>query len=292
MADTTTAAPVRKAKDYRGPFQNIWCPGCGDFGVLSSLYMAFAQLQVDPASVAIISGIGCSSRLPGYVATYGLNAVHGRAVPIASGLKLARPDLTVLAVGGDGDGFSIGGGHLPHVARRNIDITYIVMDNEIYGLTKGQASPTTPLGDQTVSTTFGHIERPMNPVAMVVAYGATFVARAFAMDAKHHADMVRQAIEHKGFSFVHSISPCTTFRDGKAGVEAQRARLRYLDENHDPTDRGAALALAEDRDTINVGVIYREEGVASFGDEIVRTREVAERDGTYSVESVIDQFYP
>ncbi len=296
MAECATATvtidqPQRKPKDYKGAFENIWCPGCGDFGVLSSLYMAFAQLQLDPSQVAVISGIGCSSRLPGYVSTYGFNAVHGRAIPIASGLKLARPELTVLAVGGDGDGFSIGAGHLPHVARRNVDIAYIVMDNEIYGLTKGQASPTTPVGDETKSTIYGHIERPINPVLQLLSYGATFVARAFAMDAKHHADIVRQAIEHDGFAFVHSISPCTTFRDGKQGVEAQKARLRYLDENHDPTDMDAAVALARDTDTINVGVIYREQ-CPTYGARLADVRALAQSGSPRSVESIIDSFYP
>ena len=290
-ATVTVDQPIRKPKDYRGPFSNIWCPGCGDFGVLSSLYMAFAQLQLDPSQVAIVSGIGCSSRLPGYMSTYGFNSVHGRAVPIATGLKLARPDLTVLAVGGDGDGFSIGAGHLPHAARRNVNIAYIVMDNEIYGLTKGQASPTTPIGDETKSTIYGHIERPINPVLQLLSYGATFVARAFAMDAKHHADMVRQAIEHEGFAFVHSISPCTTFRDGKQGVDAQKARLRYLDENHDPTDPEAAVRIAHDTDTINVGVIYRE-AHPTFESRVADVRKIAQRDGVCAVENIIDTFYP
>lgn len=285
-------APVkRKPKDYKGPFSNIWCPGCGDFGVLSSLYMAFAQLQIDPAKVAIMSGIGCSSRLPGYVSTYGFNAVHGRSLPIASGLKASRPDLTVLAVGGDGDGFSIGSGHIPHAVRRNIDITYIVMDNQIYGLTKGQASPTTPFGDETKSTAYGNMDRPINPVLQMLSHGATFVARAFAMDAKHHAEMVRQALEHKGFAFVHSISPCTTFRDGKQGVAAQKARLHYLDETHDASDLATALTIARDADTINVGVIYREEH-PTFTQRVDEIRKIATADGTHSVADVIDSFYP
>jgi len=304
MSNTTEVVPTNndpeiapsgvvdlKPKDYKGPFENIWCPGCGDFGVLSSLYMAFSKMKLNPKDVTIISGIGCSGRLPGYVATYGFNGVHGRALPVATGVKLARPDITVLAVGGDGDAFAIGAGHIPHASRRNVDITYIVMDNEIYGLTKGQASPTTPEGDETPSSLWGVKERPVNPVAMMLTYGVTFIARSFSMDARHHADMVQQAIEHKGFSFVHSISPCTTFRGGKAGVEAQKGRLRYLDENHDPTDFDAAWKIAMDRDTINVGVIYKEDA-PTLDQEFAELREQAKADGAPPPVEIINQFYP
>ena len=160
------------AKDYKSELKPIWCPGCGDFGVVSAIYRALANIGRPPHEIAFVSGIGCSSRIPGYTTAYGFNSVHGRALPIAQGIKLAHPELMVLVAGGDGDGFSIGGGHVAHAIRRNIDLTYIIMDNQIYGLTKGQLSPTSPRGLQSVSSAFGSLEAPVNPLLYVLAYGA------------------------------------------------------------------------------------------------------------------------
>jgi len=150
-----STATTRKPNDFKSDLKPIWCPGCGDFGVLASLYRAFAHLDLDPAKTVVVSGIGCSSRLPGFVSTYGVHTLHGRPLPVAMGVKLANPDLNVIAVGGDGDGFAIGAGHFPHAARRNVDITYLVMDNEIYGLTKGQVSPTSLTDQKAPSTPWG-----------------------------------------------------------------------------------------------------------------------------------------
>ena len=160
------------AKDYRSDLKPIWCPGCGDYGVLGAVSRALAAIGRPPHEIAFISGIGCSSRIPGYTTAYGFNTVHGRALPIAQGIKLANPDLLVLVAGGDGDGFSIGGGHVPHAIRRNIDLTYILMDNQIYGLTKGQLSPTSPRGTKTPTSVYGSMEDPVNPLLYVLAYGA------------------------------------------------------------------------------------------------------------------------
>jgi len=171
---STVTRPIGEytAKDYKSELKPIWCPGCGDFGVVQAIYRALANVGRPPHEIAFVSGIGCSSRIPGYTTAYGFNSVHGRSLPIAQGIKLANPDLLVLVAGGDGDGFSIGGGHVAHAIRRNIDLTYIVMDNQIYGLTKGQLSPTSRRWLPTVSSAHGAMEGPVNPLMYVLGYGA------------------------------------------------------------------------------------------------------------------------
>ena len=163
-------------KDYKSDLKPLWCPGCGDFSGVAGIYRALAAIGRPPHEIAFVSGIGCSSRIPGYTTAYGFNSVHGRCLPIAQGIKLANPDLLVLAAGGDGDGFSIGGGHIAHLIRRNMDITYIVMDNQIYGLTKGQLSPTSQKGRTTCTSRYGSLEEPVNPLLYVMGYGASYVA--------------------------------------------------------------------------------------------------------------------
>ena len=192
-------------KDFRSNLKPIWCPGCGDYGVVTALYRALVAIGRPAHEVAFISGIGCSSRIPGYTTAYGFNTVHGRALPVAQGIKMANPDLLVLCAGGDGDGFSIGGGHVPHAIRRNLDITYIVMDNHIYGLTKGQLSPTTPRGAKTPSSSHGSMEDPVNPLLYVLAYGAGFVAQHEVGGGilntslrQWHATTQRHAVQRKG----------------------------------------------------------------------------------------------
>ena len=241
--------------DYKTDLKPVWCPGCGDFGVLNSVYRALAELQREPHETVVVSGIGCSSRLPGYVATYGFNSLHGRALPIATGVKLAAPNLTVLAVGGDGDGIAIGGNHFMHAARRNVDIAYFMMDNEIYGLTKGQAAPTTPSGDKTKSTTYGNPESAVDPCALAISFGATWVGRGFSGDVKGTAELMKQAILHRGFAFLNLISPCVTWR-GDDQTKALRAKLRPVPDGHDRTDRTAALGLTSEDDHLTAGVLY------------------------------------
>jgi len=202
-----------KAKDYRTGIKPIWCPGCGHFAVLSAITRALAHLGLAKEQVGLISGIGCSSRVPAYVDSYGFHGLHGRALPLATGLKMARPDLTVLVAGGDGDGFSIGGNHFLHACRRNIDMTYIVMDNRVYGMTKGQASPTTaPDWSHSKLTPHGTGVRRFQPTAIALAAGATFIARGYSGNPKELTRMLVEAITHPGFSFLHVLSPCLTFR--------------------------------------------------------------------------------
>jgi len=243
------------AQDYKSKVKPTWCPGCGDFGLLAALYQALARLQLDPARTMIVSGIGCSSRLPFFVKTYGFQTAHGRVLPVAMGVKIANPELTVIAVGGDGDGFSIGGGHLVHAVRRNPDITYVVMDNQIYGLTKGQTSPTSPLGIKTKSTPFGSADAPINPMAWVLASGVSFAARGFSGDPKLLIDLITAAVQHPGFAFVQAMSPCPTFNNT---YDLWRGKVVSLPAEHNPEDRLQAMAQAIREDAIPLGVFYRE----------------------------------
>ena len=255
----------RTPQSYKTEEHPIWCPGCGDFGVLSSLYHSLAGLQINPKDLVVVSGIGCSGRTPGFIKSYGFHSVHGRVLPVALGVKLANPALHVIGVGGDGDGFAIGGGHIPHAARRNPDITYLIMDNATYGLTKGQYSPTSPAGFQAGSTPYGNIEQPLNPIAMLIAYGASFVGQGYSGKPKELADLITKAMEHKGFAFLNVISPCITFYNTYKVVPA---KLQEIPKDHDVTDKTAAFALAQRTEHISLGVFYQarrptfEEGVA------------------------------
>jgi 2-oxoglutarate ferredoxin oxidoreductase subunit beta len=249
------AKPKLLPKDYKSDVKPTWCPGCGDFGVLASLYQAMAQLELDPANTVVVSGIGCSSRLPFFVKTYGFQTAHGRVLPVAIGVKTANPDLTVIAVGGDGDGFSIGGGHLAHAVRRNPDITYVVMDNEVYGLTKGQTSPTSPLGFKTKSTPYGSSDAPINPMAWALASGVSFAARGYSGNPKHVTELIVSGIEHPGFAFIQTMSPCPTFYNT---FDLWRTKIEDLPQGHDRTDRMQALGQAFRDDAIPVGLFYRE----------------------------------
>ena len=208
-----TACTLMQPKEYKSGAKPVWCPGCGDFGVLGSITKALSGLQIPPENAAVISGIGCSSRMPTYLNTYGFHGVHGRALALATGLKVARPDLTVIATGGDGDGFSIGGNHFLHTCRRNPDMTYIVMDNQVYGMTKGQASPTTdPNWEKGKLTPSGTGINPFQPLVIALASGANFIARTSSSDSNGTARVIMEAIRHPGFSMVQVLSPCVTFR--------------------------------------------------------------------------------
>lgn len=255
MATTETAA---QKKTFRSKVKPIWCPGCGDHSVVAALARALVQLDYETEDVAVVSGIGCSSRLPGYMASYGFNSIHGRALPIATGLKLARPELKVVVTGGDGDGFAIGGNHLMHTARRNIDMTYILMDNGIYGLTKGQVSPTTPLGYKTKTTAYGAYEKPLNPLEVMLAYGASFVAQAFSADVKRLTQLIADAVQYPGFAYVNVISPCVTYRGGREQYDAMKAMVSPIPDDHDDADWNAAHAISIDDSVLHVGVLYKE----------------------------------
>ncbi|GJL81827.1 MAG: 2-oxoglutarate synthase [marine bacterium B5-7] len=213
MDQTSTSTAALKPKDYKSDTKPVWCPGCGDFSVLSAFTKAMAAMQLDPERVVVISGIGCSSRIPAYLNVYGFHAVHGRALPVGIGLKITRPDLTVMVAGGDGDGFSIGGNHFMQACRRNVDMTYVVMDNQVYGMTKGQASPTTePDWERGKLTPHGTRINPFYPLVIALASGANFIARASSNDPNGAARVITEAVQHPGFSFVQILSPCITFR--------------------------------------------------------------------------------
>ncbi len=243
-----------KAKDYKSGVKPVWCPGCGDYGVLLALTKALAELQLAPKDVSVVSGIGCSSRIPAYLKTYGFHGVHGRSLALATGLKMARPDQTVLVTGGDGDGFSIGGNHFLHACRRNADLTYIVMDNQVYGMTKGQASPTTePDWEMGKLTPEGTGINPFHPLVIGLAAGANFIARVSATDSSSAVPILKEAIEHPGFSLVHVLSPCITYR--REQLEWKKmVRPAPVEPTTDPAR--AARRLMTD-DNFNLGVLYK-----------------------------------
>jgi 2-oxoglutarate ferredoxin oxidoreductase subunit beta len=270
MSVATTSDVTEKAltaKDFKGLVEPDWCPGCGDFGVLNSLQRACAAMGLKPHEILTVSGIGCSSNFPGYFNSYGMHTLHGRSLAFATGAKMGNHKLNVIVTGGDGDGYGIGGNHFTHTARRNIDLTYIVMDNQIYGLTTGQMSPTSQLDMKTKSTPHGSIEQPYNPVTSAIMNGATFVARGFSSDVKHLTDLMQQAIAHRGFSLLTVYSPCITFNlDNDFPFFKQRIK-KLEDEDHDTSDWKAACekAMVWD-DTIYTGLFYKAEGAATLED--------------------------
>ena len=231
--------------DLKGKVDPDWCPGCGDYGVLAAVQKALVDLQIPNHMVATVSGIGCSSNFPGFINTYGMHTLHGRSLPVATGLKLANPELTVLVTGGDGDGFGIGAGHFVHAMRRNVNLTYIVLDNQIYGLTTGQTSPTSRIGMKTKSNPFGNGDTPVNPITLALAAGATFVGRGFSGDQKHLTELLKQAIQHKGFSLLDVFSPCVTYNHDNT-FQWFRPRVKRLEDNasYDPHNWIAAMEKA------------------------------------------------
>jgi 2-oxoglutarate ferredoxin oxidoreductase subunit beta len=233
-----------KPKDFKGKVEPDWCAGCGDFGVLRTLQRACAELGLRPHQILTVSGIGCSSNLPGYFNGYGMHTLHGRALAVATGAQLANHELTVVATGGDGDGYGIGGNHFTHTARRNVDMTYLVMNNQIYGLTTGQVSPTSSEGMKTKSTPFGSVEVPVNPITSAIMNGASYVARGFSGQARQLLDLVKQAILHKGFALVDVFSPCVTFNHDN-DYKFFKPRVRRLEDmGHDTSDWKAACEKA------------------------------------------------
>lgn len=233
-----------------------WCPGCGYFGIHHGLTACIRQLGLPLHMVVTVSGIGCAGRYPFFTDTYGLHTVHGRALPVATGVKLANPSLTVYAVGGDGDGLAIGGGHLPHVARRDVDINYLLFDNSIYGLTKGQPSPSSPLGTKSKASPQGTADQPLNPTLLALSYGASFVARLFAGDPNTIAEVLMEGTRHRGFSFFQIYTSCVTFDKAFKTWNNLKSRVHPLPRDHDPTD----LRQAFDRvleDDFSMGIIYK-----------------------------------
>lgn len=274
---------TRSAQDYDSGVKPIWCAGCGDYAVLSALRRAFAQLEIPNEEIVVASGIGCSSRLPTFLKTFGIHGVHGRVLPLATGVKLGRPETTVIAIGGDGDGFSIGAGHIPHAARRNVDITYIVMDNSIYGMTKGQPSPTSVEGIVRKASPYGTQERPLNPLMMVLSYETSFVARAFSGQIKALVDIFVRAIQHPGFAFVHVLSPCVTFNNTYAHY---RDITAPVPESHDETDLLGAMKLAMETDTQYLGIFYCDETRLPYSK---RVENVASKAPKVTMEAIFDE---
>lgn len=236
-----------------------WCPGCGDFGVLKALKVGAGKLGIKAKDLVVISGIGCSSNLPGFIHTYGVHSLHGRAVAVAEGIKLANHDLNVVITGGDGDGYGIGIGHFIHAMRRNIDITYIVMNNQIYGLTTGQASPTTMKDMRTKSTPRGNVEMPINPIALALVSGATYIARGFSGVPDHMASLIAGGIAHRGFSLIDVFSPCVTYNKLNTYPWFKERVYKLEDEaGYDVKDADAAVQKSfEWGDRIPIGLFYK-----------------------------------
>ena len=245
---------IIKPADYKSDLKPVWCPGCGDFGVLAAVTRAFAALELEKHQTAVISGIGCSSRLPAYLDTYGYHGVHGRALPVATGLKLARPDLTVVVTGGDGDMYSIGAGHFIHACRRDVDMALLVMDNRVYGMTKGQPSPTTGPEVTHPMSTAEVRARPFNALATALVAGAGFVARGFSGDPDGLARIITEAIRHPGFAVVEILSPCVVYRPEQKQWKHQVRR----DALSPAADLNAALMLAMSGDEMATGILWRE----------------------------------
>ena len=276
----SVSAPAKLTlKDYKSDLHNDWCPGCGDFGILTGIQMAIQQMQIDPDKLAVFSGIGCSGKTPHYINAYGFHTLHGRVLTVATGGRLANTDLTVIALGGDGDGYGIGAGYFVGTGRRNVDFTYIVHNNNVCGLTKGQASPTLSKGKKTKSMPEQAIQDGINPVAMAVASGYTFIARAYALEPKYLASIIVKAVEHKGSALVDVLQTCPTYNDlytkewyEGADLPEKRSRLYKLEERgydgkvSDPNDReeivakkAAAVARSYEDDPIPIGIYYQAE---------------------------------
>jgi 2-oxoglutarate ferredoxin oxidoreductase subunit beta len=250
--------------DFKSDAQPTWCPGCGDFGTMNGMMKALANTGNSPDDTFVVAGIGCSGKIGTYMHSYALHGVHGRALPVGIGVKMANPNLEVMVAGGDGDGYSIGAGHFVHAVRRNVDMSYIVMDNRIYGLTKGQFSPTSREDFETSTSPEGTKQQPVNPLALALSAGGTFIAQSFSSDAQRHAEIVQQAIEHDGFGFVNVYSPCVTFNDVDT-YDYFRDTIVDLDEtDHNPTNYDDAKEKILDADKEYQGVIYQDEGSVGF----------------------------
>ena len=264
-----TVQPGPLTKDtYKGKIHPDWCPGCGDFSVLSALQTALFELGLKPHQVLVVSGIGCSSNLPGFINAYGMHTLHGRSLAVATGAKLGNHELKVICTGGDGDGYGIGGNHFLHTMRRNVDLTYIVMDNQIYGLTTGQVSPTSVKGMKTKTTPHGSVENPINPIPMAIVGGATYVARAFSGKQKHLVEILKGAIQHRGFALVDVFSPCVTYNKDNT-YQWFNPRVKILeDQGHDPANFNKAIERGYQwGDEIPIGLFWKRTDLPSLEEQ-------------------------
>jgi len=258
------------AKIYDTTVEVTWCAGCGDYAILKALKLALADMEIAPHQVLLVSGIGCGSKLPDYMNANGYMTIHGRPLAVATGAKLANPDLHVIVVNGDGDSYGIGGNHFLHTCRRNPNITQIVENNQIYGLTKGQYSPTSDAGFITTTSPDGAFEAALNPAAVALAAGATFIARSFSGDPKHLAEVIAQGVRHRGYALIDVLQPCVTFN--RVNTYAwYRERVYHLEEEqgYDHSDRAAAWHKAQEwGERIPVGVIYQVDGVPPYEEQV------------------------
>ncbi len=276
--------------DYKGRVKPSWCPGCGNHAVLMALKKSMAELNFQTHDTAIVSGIGCSSRFPFFMSTYGFHTIHGRALPVAIGLKQANPDINVIAVGGDGDGLSIGGNHFIHAGRKNPNITYIMMDNEIYALTKGQCSPTSRIGTTTKCNPYAWTADRINPVLMALSFNTSYVARGYSGDIKQLEQIITGALRHKGFAFVHIVSPCVQYNK-VSSFEKIKELVRDLPQDHDLEDRVNAMKYAFAPEGLYTGVFYKSERPTyeeRFNDVIAKAKSIA--GDNYTVKDSMKQF--
>jgi 2-oxoglutarate ferredoxin oxidoreductase subunit beta len=281
-----------KLSDYKTDVHNDWCPGCGDFGILNAIQMALSDMQIPLHRATIFSGIGCSGKTPHFIHTYGIHTLHGRVLPFAQGAKLSNPDLEVLAVGGDGDGLGIGAGHFVSSGRRNVDMVYLIFNNAVYGLTKGQAAPTLKLGMKTKSLPQPNVNNSVNPIALALVAGFTFIARGYSYDVRHLKDLIRKAVEHKGLAFIDVLQPCPTYNDintkewfqGLDNINPesgkQMPRIYKLEETgydgvvYEPNEVNTKMAQVIERSNewgnkIPVGIFYQNEHIPTYQDRIV-----------------------
>lgn len=257
------------ATSFDGAIKPTWCPGCGDYGILTAVKHALTEQQIAPHETLIVSGIGCGSKFPDYVRANGLMTLHGRPLPVATGAKLANHALKVLVIDGDGDAYGIGGNHFIHTIRRNPDLTHIVEDNRIYALTKGQYSPTTATGTITTTSPEGVIEREVQPLALALTMGATFVARGFAGEPKHLSGLIQAAMQHRGYALIDVLQPCVVFNRINTFDWYRRRVYKVEEAGHDPQNRAAAVALAQEwGDRIPIGIIYQETGVPTYESQL------------------------
>jgi 2-oxoglutarate ferredoxin oxidoreductase subunit beta len=280
-----------KLTDYKTEVHNDWCAGCGDFGILSAIQMALADMQISKHAAAIFSGIGCSGKTPHFINTYGVHTLHGRVLPFAQGAKLSNPNLEIIAVGGDGDGLGIGAGHFVSAGRRNVDLLYIIFDNGVYGLTKGQASPTLRLGLKTKSLPQPNANNSVNPISLALIAGFTFIARGYSYEVRHLKDLIKKAIQHNGLAFLDVLQPCPTYNDINTkewfqGIDninpdtgRQIPRTYKLEETgydgvvHSDDEINNKMAQVVEKsnewgDKIPIGIFYQNEHIPTFEDRI------------------------